>query len=45
MLIHAGGLMQACPCASDVEIGDFLIDFFENPVDEDILNKKSLRMV
>ncbi len=46
MLIHAGGLMQTCPCASDIEIGDFLLDYIEkrdeNP---DIFNRESLQMV
>jgi len=45
MLIHAGGLMQTCPCASDVEIGDFIIDYFEDNTEPDILNKKTLQMV
>ena len=45
MLIHAGGLMQTCPCASDVEIGDFIIDFFECGEKENILNRQSLQMV
>ena len=29
VLIHAGGLMQTCPCASDLEIGDFILDVCE----------------
>ncbi|MDL2216670.1 radical SAM protein [Desulfovibrio sp. OttesenSCG-928-M14] len=29
VLVHAGGLMQTCPCASDIEIGDFILDVCE----------------
>lgn len=46
MLIHAGGLMQTCPCASDVEIGDFLLDYMERREENpDIFNNESLQMV
>lgn len=46
MLIHAGGLMQTCPCASDVEIGDFLLDYIEKREENpDIFNRKSLQMI
>lgn len=46
MLIHAGGLMQTCPCASDVEIGDFLLDYMEKREENpDIFNNESLQMV
>lgn len=46
MLIHAGGLMQTCPCASDIEIGDFILDYIEKKEEEpDIFNSESLQSV
>ena len=46
MLIHAGGLMQTCPCASDIEIGDFLLDYMEKKEENpDVFNNESLQQV
>lgn len=46
MLIHAGGLMQTCPCASDIEIGDFILDYIEKRKENpDIFNSESLQLV
>lgn len=48
LLIHAGGLIQTCPCASDIEIGDFILDYCdkkqkgENP---DIFNTNALKKI
>lgn len=46
MLIHGGGLMQTCPCPSDIQIGDFIIDYLEkNNPNEDIFNGEPLRLI
>ena len=48
MLVHAGGLIQTCPCASDIEIGDFIIDAYETHKigkEKDIFNSGGLQRV